>query len=96
MKQEYEGWELDVRPAVKGLAIFLAGLLLLVIGSALLYNRHYAARTRPDPKPFPAPALEMIDSAPRDRRTASPTKLPAGIDRAMAETAARGDALWNE
>jgi len=95
MSRELEDWEVDHRPAIKGLALFVALLLAIVIGTALFYNHRYAARTRPDPTAFPAPALETIDSAPGDRDPVSPTMPPAGIDRAMAETAAQGDALWN-
>jgi hypothetical protein len=96
MSQDYEGWDVDDRPAIKALAGFVALLLLLVIGTGLLYNHLYAAQTRPDPKPFPAPELETIDSAPSDRDPVPALKPPVGIDRAMAATAARGDALWNE
>lgn len=95
MSQEYEGWSIEARPAVKGLALFVALLLLLVVGTALLYNHLYAAQTRAEPKAFPSPALETIDSAPRDRDPVPASRPPAGIDRAMAETAAEGDALWN-
>jgi hypothetical protein len=95
MSQEYEGWQLDAGPAYKALAIFLGVLLTIVIGSALFYNHRYAAQTRPDPRRFPAPRLELIDSAPADADPLPPPSAPAGIDRAMAATAAKGDALWN-
>lgn len=95
MSQDYESWHVDDRPAIKGMALFVAVLMALVIGAALFYNHRYAARTRPDPKAFPSPALETIDSAPKDAEPVPGTMPPAGIDRAMAETAAEGDALWN-
>jgi hypothetical protein len=95
MSQDYEDWRVDDRPAIKALALFLALLLALVIGTALFYNHRYAAQTRADPHPFPQPALETIDSAPGDRTLTVPPQPPAGIDRAMAETVAEGNALWN-
>lgn len=95
MSQDYEGWGIDTRPAVKGLAIFGALLLALVFGAGTFYNDRYAAQTRADPHPFPAPQLETVDSAPSDRDKLSTPRPPAGIERAMAATAARGDALWN-
>lgn len=95
MSRDYEGWDVDDRPAIKGLALFVVLLLALVVGGALFYDHRYAARTRPDPTMFPAPALETIDSAPGDRDPVPATTPPAGIDRAMAETAGEGDALWN-
>ncbi|MDH7638189.1 hypothetical protein [Sphingomonas oryzagri] len=96
MSQEYEDWQVDDRPALKGLAAFVVLLLILVVGTGLFYNRYYAARTRADPVRFPQPELETIDSAPRDRQPVPASRPPAGIDRAMAATAARGDALWND
>ncbi len=96
MSQDYEDWQVDDRPALKGLAIFVALLLTLVVGTGLLYDRYYAARTSADPVRFPQPELETIDSAPNDRRPVPGLQPPAGIDRAMAATAAQGDALWNE
>lgn len=95
MSQDCEGWDVDHRPAIKGLAIFMALLLLLVIGSGLFYNHRYATRTRPDPRPFPGPQLETIDSAPGDHDPVPALVPPLGIDRTMAETAAKGAALWN-
>ena len=96
MSQEYEGWCVTPRPALVGIAVFVLLLVALVVGSALFYNRHYAPQTRPNPRPFPAPELETIDTAPSDRLSLPPPTLPAGIDRAMAETAAQGDALWGQ
>lgn len=96
MSQELEGWSLRSRPVVVGLFGFLTGLLLLVTGAGLLYNRWYAAETRPDPKPFPAPVLELTDTAPTDIHQAAPLRPPQGIDHAMAATAAQGDALWRQ
>jgi hypothetical protein len=96
MSQEYEGWSVDHRPAVKALGLFVAVLLLLVIGTGLLYNRLYTAQTRFHPKAFPEPVLETTGSAPNDRHPLPATTPPAGIDRAMAHTAVRGDALWKD
>jgi hypothetical protein len=96
MSQDYEGWDVDPRPAVKGLALFLILLLALVVGTAFFYNHRYAPRTRPDPHPFPQPVLETIDSAPDDRNPVAPTQPPVGIDRAMAEVASDGNAVWNQ
>lgn len=96
MSQDYEDWQVDDRPALKALAAFVLALLILVVGAGLLYNRYYAARTRADPVHFPQPELETIDSAPRDRQSVPASQPPAGIDRAMAAAAARGDALWND
>jgi hypothetical protein len=96
MSQDYEDWDVDDRPAIKGLALFVVLLLALVVGGALFYDHRYAARTRSDPTTFPAPALETIDSAPGDRDPVPATTSPAGIDRAMAEIGAEGDALWND
>lgn len=95
MSQDYEGWDVDARPAVKWLAAFVAVLLLLVVGTGLIYNRLYAAQTRPDPRAFPAPNLETIDSAPGDRTSVAAPQPTVGIDRAMAEVANQGDTLWN-
>jgi hypothetical protein len=95
MSQDYESWDVDARPAFRWLALFVAALLFLVVGTGLIYNRLYAAQTRPDPKAFPAPALETIDSAPGDRTSVAAPQPPAGIDRAMADVANQGDALWN-
>ena len=95
MSQDYEGWDVDARLAFRWLALFVAALLLLVVGTGLIYNRLYAAQTRPDPKTFPAPALETIDSAPGDHGSAAAPQPPTGIDRAMADVAKKGDALWN-
>lgn len=95
MSQDYEDWDVDARPAVRGLVLFVILLLALVIGTALFYNHRYAASTRPDPHPFPQPALETIDSAPGDRSPPAASRPPAGIDRAMAEVAVDGDAVWN-
>jgi len=96
MSQDYEDWKVDDRPAIKALAVFVLSLLIFVVGAGLLYNRYYAARTRADPVRFPQPELETVDSAPRDRQSVPASQPPAGIDRAMAATAARGGALWNE
>lgn len=96
MSQDYEDWHVDDRPALKALAVFVLALLILVVGAGLFYNRYYAARTRADPVRFPQPELETIDSAPRDRQSVPASQPPAGIDRAMAATAAQGDALWND
>jgi hypothetical protein len=95
MSQDYEGWDVDARPAFRWLAVFVMVLLLLVVGTGLIYNRLYAAQTRPDPKAFPTPTLETIDSAPRDRLSVAAPQPPAAIDRAMADVANQGDALWN-
>ena len=96
VSQDYEDWQVDDRPALKGLAAFVTLLLILVVGAGHLYNRYYAARTRADPVRFPQPELETIDSAPHDLQSVPASQPPAGIDRAMAATAARGDALWND
>jgi len=93
-EQEYESWQVKPAPAVKALAVFVALLLVLVTGAGLAYNRLYVARTRPDPDAFPAPVLETIDTAPSDPKPYPQTTPPPGIDRAMAKTAARGNALW--
>ena len=94
MSQDYEGWSVRVRPAVIALALFVVGLVALVAGTGAFYNRRYAAQTRAAPEHFPAPMLETIDTAPGDTRRIAAPQPPAGIDRAMADTAAKGDALW--
>jgi energy-converting hydrogenase Eha subunit F len=96
MSQDYEGWELDARPAIKGMVLFIVLLLTIVIGAGLLYNHFFASQTRPDPKPFPGPELETIDSAPSDRDAVPASIPPAAINHAMAATVAKGDALWND
>jgi len=93
-EQDYEGWQVDPRPAIKALAVFVAVLLVLVVGTALAYNHLYAPRTRPHLSAFAGPVLETIDTAPSDRLPVAPPAPPPGIERAMAKTAARGNALW--
>jgi hypothetical protein len=96
MSQEFEGWSVRARPAVIGLAGFVAGLVLLVVATGLLYNHRYAERMRAIPMPFPSPVLETVQTAPSDTREIGPPQPPAGIGRAMAATAAQGDALWGK
>ena len=96
MSQDYEGWSVRPRLAVIALAGFVAALVALVVGTGAFYNDRYRAQTRAVPERFAAPVLETIDTAPSDTRPIAPPAPPAGIDRAMAATAARGDALWGE
>lgn len=95
MSQDYEGWGVTPKPVLIGLAIFVLSLLALVIGAGTYYNAHYAARTRPRLSRFAVPRLETIDTAPSDTREIAQPTPPAGVGRAMADTAAQGDALWN-
>jgi hypothetical protein len=94
MSQDYEGWSVRTRPAVIGLAGFVAGLVLLIVATGLFYNHSYAERMRAIPMRFPAPVLETVQTAPKDKVEPGPPQPPAGIGRAMAQTAAQGDALW--
>jgi hypothetical protein len=94
MSREQEGWDVRARPAVIGMTIFFALLLTGLLGAGTYYRRHVAPDVRPELHAFPAPQLETLYSAPTDRRPPGPSAPPAGIDRAMAATAARGDTLW--
>lgn len=94
MSQEYEGWSVRARPAAVAMALFVLVLAASVIGAALVYNARYAPATRPHPERFPAPALETMMSAPPD--PATPRRAPVSYAKAMAETAAQGDALWGQ
>ena len=49
MSQDYEGWSVRAKPAVIALAVFVAALLALVVGTGAYYNHRYAARTRAVP-----------------------------------------------
>ena len=94
MSQDYEGWSVHARPAVIAFAAFVTGLVALIVATGLFYNHRYPAQTRAVPERFASPVLETIDSAPNDTRQIEQPQPPAGIDRAMAATAAQGDALW--
>jgi len=94
MSQDYEGWSVRAKPAVIALAVFVAALLALVVGTGAYYNHRYAARTRAVPEHFAAPVLETIDTAPNDTRQIAAPQPSTVIGRAMAATVAQGDALW--
>jgi hypothetical protein len=96
MRRDFEGWRVRARPAILGLALFVAFLFASVTVAGIWYDRHYAAQTRPEPARFPAPELETIDTAPTDARHRPAPAPPAGIERAKAETVARGNALWGD
>jgi hypothetical protein len=94
MSQDYEGWSVRTKLAVIALGVFVAALVALIVATGIVYNHRYAAQTRAIPEHFPAPVLETIDTAPSDTRQVQSPLPPAGIDAAMAATAAEGDALW--
>jgi hypothetical protein len=96
MRQDFEGWGVRARPAIFGLALFIACLFASVTVAGVWYDRHYAAQTRPEPARFPAPELETIDTASTDARHSPVPTPPTGIEQAKAETVARGNALWGD
>lgn len=94
MTQRLEGWGVRARPAAITLAVFVPVLVACLIAGGLWYRAAIAPDTRARITVHPSPALETIDTAPGDKEEPGPPAPPPGIARAMAETAAQGDALW--
>jgi hypothetical protein len=91
-----EGWEVPVWHLLLGMVAVLALLLGLVSGFGVLYVQRVAPRTRPPIVRFPSPKLETVRTVPGDRRARTRQTPPRTIERMIAETAAVGDALWEE
>ena len=95
--QHQEGWEAPFR----GPLIATVALLTLLLGSVVLFGsiyRHTIQRKTHAPvlalRSLPRPQLETIQTPPGQHRADFHQPPPATIARAMAQTAARGDALW--
>lgn len=89
-----EGWDVPTRPPLIGLILFVATLVLFVTVAGRIYVHRIAPGTRPPGADFPEPRLELTQTPPGLARHDYQQPPPAGINRAMAETAARGAAIW--
>lgn len=92
--QDQEGWGAPVRAPL----IAAASLLAFLLVALTLTGRLYVARVRPLTRAplgsFPTPRLETAQTPPHQPRADFRQPPPRRIDRAMARTAAEGDALW--
>lgn len=89
-----EGWQTPRRlPLIAALLTLLVVTIGLVAGGKI-YLAYLAPSTRPPKLAMPSPQLETDQIVPDERRTRHPPR-PAGIDKAMAATAADGDAVWS-
>lgn len=93
---EKEGWQVPVRLPLIATAGLLAALLAGVVLTGWVYRDRVEPRTQPPAIDFPAPKLETAIVPPGPRKDGPLAPPPPGIGRAMAETAAIGDALWGK
>lgn len=89
-----EGWSVPARPPLIALALTIGTLTVGVAALGHVYDDTIRQRTHPPVVRFPAPELERVQTPPDRSRPDYAQPAPPGIDAAMAETAAQGDALW--
>ena len=89
-----EGWDVPARPPLIAMVVLIASLIVAVTAFGHVYSRTIEQQTKPPVVAFPQPELERVQTPPDQSRADYRQAMPAAIDRAMAETARQGDALW--
>lgn len=96
-EEQQEGWDAPFRAPLIATAAVLTALLGGVVVAGSYYRAHMQRATHAPVMALhrmPYPRLETLQTAPGEHRPAA-RPLPAdAIGKAMAETAAQGDALW--
>lgn len=91
---EQEGWDVPVRAPLLAMAATSLVLVIALVAGGRVYLRTIAPAVHVAPPLLPAPRLETGGAAPGEHRPDHHEPKPVDLPRAMAATAARGDALW--